>query len=127
MITWDADAAPDARDFFVNQATPEGIANTLMDKAAKLMEGEGEFAIITATLTAANQNEWLKHIDARREAKYPNIEKAIVRPCDDLQAKAFEQANVVLNAHPNVELIMAICSPAVPGAAEAVKQSGATT
>ena len=76
VITWDADAAPDARDFFVNQATPEGIANTLMDKAAELMEGEGEFAIITATLTAANQNEWLKYIEARREAKYPNIEKA---------------------------------------------------
>jgi ABC-type sugar transport system substrate-binding protein len=29
-----------------------------------------------------------------------------------------------MNAHPNVKLIMAICSPAVPGAAEAVKQSG---
>jgi len=27
---------------------------------------------------------------------------------------------------PNVKLIMAICSPAVPGAAEAVKQSGRT-
>ena len=30
----------------------------------------------------------------------------------------------MLNADPNVKLIMAICSPAVPGAAEAVKQSG---
>ena len=26
VLTWDADAEPDARDFFVNQATPEGIA-----------------------------------------------------------------------------------------------------
>jgi rhamnose transport system permease protein len=124
VITWDADAEPDARDFFVNQATPEGIANTLMDKAAELMGGEGEFAIITATLTAANQNEWLKHIEARRESKYPKIEQPLVRPCDDLQPKAFDQATAVMNAHPNVELIMAICSPAVPGAAEAVKQAG---
>src|SRR6185436_4577155 len=29
-------------------------------------------------------------------------------------------------ANPNVKLIMAICSPAVPGAAEAVKQAGKT-
>src|SRR5262249_3684562 len=29
VLTWDADAEPDARDFFVNQATPEGIANAL--------------------------------------------------------------------------------------------------
>src|SRR3954454_2973354 len=29
-----------------------------------------------------------------------------------------------MNKYPNVQLIMAICSPAVRGAAEAVKQSG---
>ena len=27
VMTWDADAEPDARDFFVNQATAEGIGN----------------------------------------------------------------------------------------------------
>ena len=32
-----ADAEPDARDFFVNQATSEGIANTLTDEAARLL------------------------------------------------------------------------------------------
>src|SRR2546430_3524828 len=48
---------------------------------------------------------------------------AALRPCDDLQKKAFDETNVILNAYPNVKLIMAICSPAVPGAAEAVKQS----
>src|SRR5580765_3075452 len=37
IITWDADAEPDARDFFVNQATPEGIGQTLMDTAAGVM------------------------------------------------------------------------------------------
>ena len=41
-----------------------------------------------------------------------------------MQKKAFDEATTVLNAHPDVKLIMAICSPAVPGAAEAVKQSG---
>ncbi len=24
VVTWDADAEPDARDFFINQATPQG-------------------------------------------------------------------------------------------------------
>src|SRR5258706_7025991 len=36
VITWDSDAAPDARSFFVNQATPEGIAQALVDEAARL-------------------------------------------------------------------------------------------
>ena len=66
VITWDADAEPDARDFFVNQATPEGIGQTLMDNAARVLGGKGEFAIITASLTAANMIEWQKTIEARR-------------------------------------------------------------
>ncbi len=124
VVTWDSDAEVDARDFFVNQATPEGIGTTLMDQAAKSLGGKGEFAIITASLTAANMIEWQKHIEARRAEKYPEITMAVLRPCDDKQPKAFDEANNILNAYPNVKLIMGICSPSVPGAAEAVKQSG---
>jgi rhamnose transport system permease protein len=123
VLTWDADADPDARDFLVNQATPEGIGTALMDQAARVLGGEGEFAIITASLTAANQIEWQKHIEARRAARYPRIRLATVRPCDDQQGRAFEEATTILRAYPQVKLIMAICSPAVPGAAEAVKQA----
>jgi rhamnose transport system substrate-binding protein len=126
VLTYDADAEPDARSFFVNQATPQGIGQALMDNAARVLGGRGEFAIITASLTAANMIEWQKAIEARRAEKYPQITLAALRPCDDLQKKAFDEANTILNAYPAVKLIMAICSPAVPGAAEAVKQSGRT-
>jgi rhamnose transport system permease protein len=126
VLTFDSDAEPDSRDFFVNQATPEGIGRTLMDNAARVLGNQGEFAIITASLTAANMIEWQKCIEARRIEKYPQIQMAALRPCDDLQKKAFDEANAILNAHPRVKLIMSICSPAVPGAAEAVKQSGRT-
>ncbi|MBW7893510.1 MAG: substrate-binding domain-containing protein [Opitutaceae bacterium] len=124
VITYDADAMPDARTFFVNQATPEGIGETLMDEAARVMGGAGEFAIITATLTAANQNEWLRSIRARRESAYPGMTEVAVRPCDDLKDRAQAEATALLSAYPDLKLIMAICSPAVPGAAEAVKQAG---
>jgi len=123
VVTWDADADPDSRSFFVNQATPEGIGNTLMDHAARLLGGKGEFAIITASLTASNMIQWKQAIDARRAAKYPDITLAAFEPCDDKQQKAFDAAKTIMNAHPNVRVIMAICSPAVPGAAEAVKQA----
>jgi ABC-type sugar transport system substrate-binding protein len=126
VITYDSDATADAREFFVNQATPEGIGNTLMDEAARLCGNEGEFAIITASLTAANMNEWQKHIEARRSTKYPNMKMVALRPCDDLKDKAQAEATALLGANPNLKLLMAICSPAVPGAAEAVKQAGKT-
>ena len=126
VVTFDADAEKDARDVFVNQATPEGIAHALMDRAATLMGEEGQFAIVTASLTAANQNEWIKHIRARLAEKYPRIQLVDVRPSDDDRQRAFTETQTLLKVHPQVELVMAVASPAVPGAAEAVKQSGRT-
>ena len=126
VITFDADALPDARSFFVNQATPQGIASGLMDEAARLCGAEGEFAIISATLTAGNQREWLKYIDQRLAEKYPKMKLVAVRPCDDLKDKAQSEATALMSANPKLKLLMAICSPGVPGAAEAVKQAGKT-
>ncbi len=126
VVTWDADADPDARDLFVNQATPRGIGDALTDDAAAAMGGRGDFAIITATLTAANQNEWMKYVKQRLAERYPDVHLVAVRPCDDQQPKAFAETQTILNADPDVKLIMAISSAAVPAAAEAVKQSGRT-
>ncbi len=126
VITYDADALPDARSFFVNQATPQGIAYGLLDEAARLCGEEGEFAIITATLTAGNQREWLKYIDARLAEKYPKMKLVAVRPSDDLKDKAQSEATALMSANPNLKLLMAICTPGTPGAAEAVKQAGKT-
>jgi rhamnose transport system substrate-binding protein len=124
VITYDADTLPEARDFFCNQATPQGIGEVLMDEAAKATGRQGEYAIITASLTASNMNEWQKHIAETNAAKYPGMKMVALRPCDDLKEKAFAEATALVNANPNLKLLMAICSPAVPGAAEALKQAG---
>jgi rhamnose transport system substrate-binding protein/rhamnose transport system permease protein len=124
VLTWDADAQEDARDFFINQATPQGIGHTLTDEAARILGGKGEFAIITASLSAANQNEWIKHIKSRLAEKYPDLKLVAIQPSDGDRDRAFAETQTVLKVHPNVKLIMGIAAPAVPGAAEAVKQSG---
>jgi rhamnose transport system permease protein len=124
VLTWDADAAADARDFFINQATAEGIGNTLTDEAARLLGGKGEFAIITGALSAANQNEWIKFIQARVAAKHSGLKLATIRPSDDDRDKAFAETQTILKVFPSVKLMMAISAPAVPGSAEAVRQAG---
>ena len=124
VVTWDADAEPDARDYFVNQATAEGIANTLTDEAARLLNGKGEFAIITGALSAANQNEWIANIKKRLAEKYPGLTLATIRPSDDDRDKAFSETQTIMRVFPNVRLVMAISAPAVPGSAEAVRQAG---
>ena len=52
---------------------------------------------------------------------------AVIGQLDLRQRKpvvAFSEAQVILKAFPTAKLIMAIAAPAVPGAAEAVQQSG---
>lgn len=124
VLTWDADAEPDARNYFVNQATPEGIADTLTDEAARLMGGKGQFAIITGALSAENQNEWIAFIKKRMAEKYPGLTLATILPSDDDRDKAFAQTQTILKVYPDVRLVMAISAPAVPGAGEAIRQSG---
>lgn len=126
VVTWDADAEKDARDFLINQATPQGIGETLTDEAARVMGGNGEFAIVTASLSAANQNEWIKYIRQRLAEKYPAIKLVAIQPSDGDRDKAFAETQNILKVYPNVKLVMGIAAPAVPGVAEAVKQSGRT-
>ena len=71
-------------------------------------------------------NEWQKHIEARRAGAHPGLKMVALRPCDDMKDKAQAEATALMAANPNLKLIMNICSPAVPGAAEAVKQAGKT-
>jgi len=124
VITWDADAERDARDFLINQATPQGIGYTLTDEAARILNNKGEFAIITASLSAANQNEWIKYIKERLAQKYPDLKLVAIQPSEGDRDRAFSETQTVLKVYPNVKLVMAIAAPAVPGAAEAVQQSG---
>jgi rhamnose transport system substrate-binding protein len=124
VVTWDADAEPDARDFFVNQATPQGIGYTLADEAAKVMHDSGEMAIITASLSAANQNAWIGYIKERLASRYPGIRVVAIEPSDGDRDRAFAATQTVMAVHPHVRVILGIATPAVPGAAEAVAQSG---
>jgi rhamnose transport system substrate-binding protein len=126
VITWDADAKPEAREFMVNQATPRDIGYALVDTMAKDLGGDqaaGDVAIITATLTAANQNEWMKHMKERL-AKYPGLKLVTTKPSNEDQRLAFQVTKDLIGAYPNLRGVFGISSVAFPGAAEAVKQSG---
>jgi rhamnose transport system permease protein len=124
VLTWDADAEADARDFLVNQATPQGIGEALADEAGRILGGAGRFAIVTASLTAANQNAWIESIRTRLAEAWPELEIAVIRPSDGLRDKALTETKNILRAHPDVHLIVTIAAAAVPGSAEAVKQEG---
>jgi rhamnose transport system substrate-binding protein len=125
LLTWDADGQPGAREFFVNQATSEQIGDALVDTMVRDLGGQpsGKVAIVTATLTAANQNEWIKYIKARLQ-KYPKLELVAVKPCNEDQNVAFQVTQDLIKTYPDLKGVFGISSVAFPGAAEAVKQAG---
>jgi ABC-type sugar transport system substrate-binding protein len=125
VITWDADGLPDTREFFVNQATAQDIGYALVDTMAKDLGGarpEGEVAIITATLTAANQNAWIEHMKERLK-EYPGLKLVAIKPSNEDQKLAFEVAQDLMKAYPKLRGLFGISSVAFPGAAEAVRQA----
>lgn len=123
VLTWDSDAQEDARDLFVSQVSDEELGRHIMDTMAQQMGEEGEFAIITGALTAANLNTWMDWMKKQATEKYPKMKLVSVVPSDDDQQKALQQAQNLITAYPNLKGIIGNSSAAVPGAAEAVKKA----
>jgi ABC-type sugar transport system substrate-binding protein len=126
VITFDADADPQSsgREFLVDQASPESIGRTLVDVMAKEAGPKAKTVIITGTLTAANQNEWMKWMKQEIKDKYPEMKILAVKPSEEDQQKARQVTEDVLRAYPELNGIFAITSVAFPGAATALEKSG---
>ena len=127
VIAWDADAVTDARSYFVNQSTAQAIAYGMVDTMVQDLGGpeiRAQVAIVTAYLTAANQNIWIKHMKTRMADTYPNLELVAIKPSDEDQKMAFKVTQDLMKAYPDIKGFFGISSVSFPGAAEAVKQAG---
>ncbi len=128
VVSWDADALPEARDFFVNQCSAASVAKALMDAMAEGAGPDAKYVIITGTLTADNQNIWMAEMEKYRSEKYPqmtNLSETPKAPGED-QAMATQAAADCLKTYPDLNGIFAITTVALPGAAEAIRKAGAT-
>lgn len=126
VLTWDADSTTPSREFFVDQATSEQIGDALVDVMAKDIGGAqptGKVAIVTATLTAANQNDWIKYMQLQLK-RYPGLQLVATKPCNDNQNLAYQVTQDLMKTYPDLKGIFGISSVAFPGAAEAIEQAG---
>jgi rhamnose ABC transporter rhamnose-binding protein len=124
VITYDADAEQNARELFINQATFEAIGRTLVDEMARQAGQDSKVAVVTSSLTAPNQNEWIKWMKSRMAEKYPAMQLLTIQPSEEDQHLAFRVTQDMLKAYPEIQGVWGISSVAFPGAAEAVQQSG---
>jgi rhamnose transport system substrate-binding protein len=79
---------------------------------------------VTSSLTAPNQNDWMKRMEKYRSTRYPKMELLTVKPSEEDQQIAFQRTQDILKAYPNVQGLWALSSVAFPGAAEAVQKAG---
>lgn len=123
VLTWDADADPkrSGREFFCNQATFQDVGYALVDEMAKQVGADAQVAIVTSSLTAPNQNEWMKWMKRRMQTKYPRMKLMTIQPSEEDQQLAYQKTQEIIRAYPNVRGIFAISSVAFPGAAQAVR------
>ena len=123
VLTWDADTDARARDFTVVPATAEAIAHALSFEVGRITGGTGAVGAITSTLSAPNQNAWIAEFKARLSREHPGLDLVDVRPSEDLEENARRETLKLLGAHTQLRAIVGFCSPAVPGAAAAVKEA----
>ena len=124
VIGYDADAEPQARQFFLNQATFEAIGVAMVESMVEQVGEEAQVAIVTSSLTAPNQNAWIEEMTKHRDANYPGLEFVDIRPSEEDQNLAFQVTTDLLLAYPDLAGVFGMSSVAFPGAAEAVSQAG---
>lgn len=124
VVTFDADATAEGREIFVSQVEGEALGEHIVDNIVKLIGDEGRYAILTASLTADNQNQWLKAMESYQSITYPNLDLITVIPTDEDQQKAYVNTRNLIQAYPKMDLIFAMSTEAGPGAAQAFKSLG---
>ncbi|WP_211251633.1 rhamnose ABC transporter substrate-binding protein [Andreprevotia chitinilytica] len=119
VVTFDSDTSPDGRQIFVNQADSEGIGRAQLQLLAKLIGGEGEFAILSATPNATNQNTWIKWMQEElKKPEYAKMKLVKVAYGNDDDQKSFVETQGLLQAYPKLK---GIISPTTVGISAAAR------
>lgn len=126
VLSWDTAAEEGATEYFVNQLDGDTYGRHLMDLLVESMgKEEGKYAIVTGALTAANLNAWIEAAQKQAEENYPGLELVTdVVPSDEDQQMAFQQAQNLLSAYPDLDGFIGVSTPAPIGIAQAVQQAG---
>jgi rhamnose transport system substrate-binding protein len=128
VVGYDSSPAVGAYDVFVNQADTNGIGKGLADMACDIAPScTGEIAVLSAAQTATNQNAWIAAMKTTlKDAKYKGLVlDGVVYGNDDPQVST-TQAQGLIQAHPNLKVIIAPTTVGIVAAAQVVKAGGMT-
>lgn len=126
VTSFDSAVNQESRQAHVNQADPKAIAVAMMDAVLDLAGGEGQFAILSATSTATNQNTWIAGMEElmAEDEKYAGLELLKIAYGDDLRDKSTSETEALLQSFPDLRVIMSPSTVGIAAAAKVVQDKG---
>ncbi|MGV8877258.1 MAG: rhamnose ABC transporter substrate-binding protein [Rhodoglobus sp.] len=120
IVAFDSDTNPDYRDIFISQVVAKDVALIQLEIISEQIGGAGEIAILSATATATNQNEWIKFMEEELASNpdYAGIKLVAKVYGDDDADKSFQETQGLLSSYPD---LAGIISPTTVGIAAAAK------
>ena len=88
----------------------------------KLINGEGEVAVLQGGLAAPNLNDRFKGFEKAMKEKAPGVTIVAREDTQGRMDVTVNKAEAVLTAHPNLKAIFAVSAEGVPGAAVVLKE-----
>jgi rhamnose transport system substrate-binding protein len=127
VVTYDADAAVDARDLFINQLSYELAAKTMLDAALMDSPDGGQVAFISASPNSPNHTAHVKImkqlIDTDpKYSKFSYID-TVQFAGDDAQ-KSQDIALNLIQANPDLKVIISSSAVSAPAAEQAIVNAG---
>jgi len=127
VLSWDSDIDPGSRQIFINQAPTAQLGEYQLKSLSALLGPEGgQFAILSSTPTAVNQNAW---IDAMKKEiasnpDYKNLELVKVAYGQEQADVNAQQAVALAQAYPDLKGMIIPAGLGYPAAAQALQKAG---
>jgi rhamnose transport system substrate-binding protein len=119
VISYDGDAAPDARYIYVSPPDAKSIGESQVEWLGSTIGYKGQIAILSAAPTAANQNTWIAYMKAALKLpKYKNMQLVKIVYGNDDDTKSAQEMQALLQAYPNLK---GVISPTTVGVAAAAR------
>jgi rhamnose transport system substrate-binding protein len=128
VVAWDSPIpSGENESLFVAQVDFDETGVVMADMALNILGDEGgQFAILSATPDAANQNAWIAAMEEALAAdeKYANLELVDTVYGNDDADESYNQALALIDSHPDLGLIMAPTTVGIAAAAKAMQDEG---
>ena len=126
VVSLDSDAK--GSQLFINQAGVSEVAQVLVDSVYDMSGGAGEFAVLSASSTATNQNSWIAAMEQiiSADAKYADLVWVETVYGDDESQKSYDMTESLMTNYPDLKVICCPTTVGVLACAQAVQNAGSS-